>query len=225
VADETQLFESPQIVISNSNKETKQALSFLKKVCRELLEMHDWQVLTKEQTFTTDGSESYPFSTIVTDGDFERPNTATEWDRTNERKLQIVTASEWQYLKSGIVTNTGIVRYARARGGNLIITPDASGDTLVFEYVSNYYAKSSGGTAKATFTADDDTSFFKDNLLELGLKYYLKTEYGLPSQEDGDRYYDSAEKLIAQEKPQKVISPAIRNSRFIVNIPDSGVGA
>ena len=222
VADETQLFESPQTVISNSNKEAKQALSFVKKVCLELLEMHDWQVLTKEQIFTTDGSGSYAFDTIVTDGDYERPNTATEWDRTNERKIQIVDDAEWQELKSGIVTPTGIYRYARARGGNLIMIPDASGDELVFEYVSNFYAKSSAGVAKATFTADDDTSYFKENLLELGLKYYLKSEYGLPAQEDADRYYTSAELLIAQEKPQKVIRP--RRATFTVNVPDTGVG-
>lgn len=188
--------------------------------------MHDWQVLTKEQTFVTDGSGSYPFDTTVTDGDFERVKINTEWDRTNEKKIVIVTPSEWQYLKSGLVTNTGIWRYARARGGNLIMVDDNSGDTLVFEYVSNYYAKSSGGAAKATFTADDDTSFFKESLLELGLKYYLKSEYGLPAEEDANRYYDSAEALIAQEKPLKIIEPVDNRfkTKYVVNIPDSGIG-
>lgn len=189
--------------------------------------MHDWQTLVEEQTFTTDGSGSYALSTIVTDGDYERPLTNTEWDRTNEKKLQIVTPSDWQFLKSGIISQTGIRRYARARGDNLIITPDNSGDTLVFEYVSSYYAKDSGGTKKATFTADSDEPRFKESLVELGLKAYLKTEYGLPAVEDMDRYYDSAQKLIAQEKPQKVIQPQrnIERSRFVVNIPDTGAGA
>lgn len=214
-------------MISNSNKATRQALSFVKKVCRELLEMHDWQTLTEEQTFTTDGSESYAFSTIVTDGDYERPLTETEWDRSNEKKIQIVTAAEWQNLKSGIITQTGIRRYARARGDNLIITPDSSGDTLVFEYISSYYAKSSGGTKKATFDDDTDLARFNENLVELGLKAYLKNEYGLPAQVDMDRYYDSAQKLIAQEKPQKVIRPIrdMHKSQFVTVVPDSGAGA
>lgn len=226
VADESQLFERPTTVISNSNKSERQALAFLKKVCRELINMHDWQALTKEQTFTSDGSESYSFSIIVTDGDFERVKNYTEWDRSNEKKIQIVTAEEWQSLKSGIITNTGIYRYARARGNNLIITPDESGDTLVFEYVSSYYAKSSGGTAQATFTDDTDTSYFPEYLLELGLKYYLKTEYGLPSQEDGLRYYDTVEDLMAQERPAKVIRMGKNagKSDYVINIPDSGVG-
>lgn len=213
--------------MSNSNKEARQALSFLKTISEELLRAHDWEILTKEETFVTDGSESYALSSIFTDGDYERPKTATEWDRTNEKKVQIVTAAEWQYLKSGIISNTGIYRYARVRQGNLIMTPDASGDTVVIEYISNYYAESSGGTAKATYTADDDTSKFPEDLLKLGLKYYLKTEYGLPSTEDADRYYNMIDLLIAQDKPAKVIRPAssLYKSRFVVNIPDTGAGA
>lgn len=189
--------------------------------------MHDWQLLTEEQTFTTDGSESYAFSDIVTDDDFERPLTETEWDRSNERKMQIVTAAEWQDLKSGIITQTGINRYARARGNNFIITPDNAGETLVFEYISNFYAKDLNGAKKATFTADTDLPRFKENLVELGLKAYLKTEYGLPAQTEMDRYYDSATKLSAQEKPQKVIRPkrGRNSSRFVTVIPDSGAGA
>ncbi len=188
--------------------------------------MHDWQVLTREQTFTTDGSGSYAFSDLVTDGDYERPLTETEWDRSNEKKIRIVTAAEWQFLKSGIISNTGVYRWARARGDNLIMTPDASGDTLVFEYVSNYYAKSNAGARQATFEADTDTSYFKEHLLELGLKYYIKSEYGLPAEEDMDRYYTTADNLIAQEKPMPVIRPnrAVWKSRYVVNIPDSGAG-
>ncbi len=226
VADEAQLFERPTIVIGNSNKETRQSISFLKKVCRELIEMHAWQCLTREQLFTTDGSGSYPFSTIVTAGDYDRPLTETEWDRTNEKKIRIVTAAEWQFLKSGIISNTGVYRWARERNNNLIMTPDASGCQLVFEYVSSFYALSNTGTAQATFLADTDTSYFKEHLLELGLKYYLKSEYGLPAEEDMDRYYTTADNLIAQEKPMPVMRPkrAAWKSRYVVNIPDSGAG-
>lgn len=223
------MFESPSTVISNNNKEAKQALSFIKKVHRELLEMWDWQLLTEEQTFTTDGTGSYALTSsgIITDNDYERPVTETEWDRSNERKIQIVTPAEWQWLESGIVSTVGIWRWARVRGNLLIMTPDESGDTLVLEYISSFYAQDSGGTKKATFTADDDTSRFNENLIEIGLKAYLKSEYGLPAVEDFDKYYDSAEKLIAQERPLKVIRPQreIWKSQFVVNIPDTGIGS
>lgn len=106
------------------------------------------------------------------------------------------------------------------------MTPDASGDSLVFEYISNFYAVSIGGTAKSTYTADDDTSKFPETLIKLGLKYYLKTEFGLPSQEDALRYYDRIDQLKAQDRPAKIIGrPLIQDSKFIVNIPDTGAGA
>ena len=186
--------------------------------------MHAWEDLTREQTFVTDGTGSYAIATIVTDNDYDRPYNGTEWDRSNQKMVQFVTPQEWQDLKSGIVTNTGIYRFARVRGGNMLMTPDASGDTVAFEYVSNFYAKSSGGTRKATYSDDSDTSAYPEDLLKLGLKYYLKTEYGLPATEDSFRYYDTIDSLMAQDAPAKIIRPKRQTSRFIVNIPDSGAG-
>lgn len=224
VADESQLFERPATLVENLNRETRQALSFLKTISEEYVKYHDWQGLQKEQTFTTDGSESYAFSTIVTDGDFDRTVTETEWDRTNEKKVRIYTAAEWQELVSGIIATTGINRYARARGDSLIITPDASGDTLVFEYISKFYAVSSGGTAKATYTADDDTSKVPEPLLKRGLKYYIKSEQGIPAEEDMHRYYDYMDDLAGQDQPAKVIRGSRQRSDFVINIPDTGAG-
>lgn len=225
VADETKLFQAPTTVISNQNKEIKQALVLIKKICRELLEAHDWQVLTKEETFTTDGTGTYTLASIFTDGDYERVLTDTEWDRSNNKKLLIVSAAQWQYIKSGIISQTGVTRWGRVRGNNLIITPDASGDTLVVEYLSNYYATSSGGTAKATFTADDDTTPFKEHLIELGLKYYIKSENDLDATEDCDRYYSTMESLVSEEKPMPVLRPqGYGRVPFVVNIPDTGAG-
>lgn len=181
----------------------------------------------KENIFTTDGSGSYPFSTIVTDGDYDRSLTRTEWDRTNRRAIQIVTAAEWQLLKSGIISNAGIYRWGRERGGDLIMTPDAAGSELVFEYVSNFYVIALDGTKKASFTADTDTAVWAEDLLEIGTKYRIKKEAGLPADDDEDDYNDLAENLIAQEKPAKVLTPndSVFRSRYIVNIPDSGAGS
>jgi hypothetical protein len=213
--------------VSNANKETRQLLSFAKKVCRELVEMWEWQILTEEQTFVSSGTGTYDFATIIPDGDYDRPLTETEWDRSNQKKIVIVTAQEWQFIKSGVISDTGVYRWARVRGGQLLITPDAAGDTLVLEYISNFYAKAANGDKKATFTLDTDCPRFNENMVELGLKAYIKSEYGLPAEEDFDRYYDSAEKLIAQERPLKVLRPSHSpfKSKFVVNIPDANAGA
>jgi hypothetical protein len=223
VANETRLFQKPQTVAGNDS--LNQVLSLLKVVCEELLEQHDWQCITREQIFTTNGSGAYSISSIISGGDFERVKDNTEWDRSNEKKIKIVSADQWQYLKSGIITNTGIYRFARIRNDDLIITPDASGDTLVLEYISRFYVKDNAGAAKQEFTDDTDTSFFKESLLKLGLKYYLKTEKGLPAEVDADRYYTALNNLVSAEKPMPIIGKNLRkDNKFVVNIPDSGAG-
>ena len=189
--------------------------------------MGDWQVLAKEQTFTTDATGSYPLSTLFTDGDYERFITDTEWDRTNQRKVTIITPADWQFIQSGVFSFVGINRYGRVRGDSLLLDPDDStGQTLVTEYISSFYAESSGGTRKATFTADDDIAVFDETLVKNGAKAYIKSEKGLPAEEDFDRYYDAAEKKLAQDRPRKIIRGGtdLNNSRFLVNIPDTGVG-
>ena len=227
VANDTGLLEVPTTVVSNSNPGTQQVLSLINKVCGELLRAHDWQALQREITFTTDGSGSYNIDTdIVTDGDYKRPVMQTEWDRSNQKKIAIVSEAEWQELKSGIVSTTGIYRYARVRGNNLIMTPDESGDDLSFEYISSYYVKDSAGDRKPAFTDDTDTVFFDEDLVELGLIYHLQTRKGLPAEEDYDIYNNAINDLSGQEKPQKVLRPcsAYKKSNFVLNIPDSGVG-
>lgn len=186
--------------------------------------MHDWQAITKEQPFTSDGTGSYPLSTLITDNDFRRTLTGTEWDRTNQNKIYIVSAAEWQTLKAQMLV-AGPFRNGRVRGNNLLLYPDAVGDNLIFEYISKNYVIAADNSTKGSFTADDDTTAFDENLLELGLKYYLKSEFGLPAEEDADKYYDAAEDLASQEKPMPIIRARARyNGRPVANIPYSGAG-
>lgn len=222
--EETLILESPTSVINNPDAGVKQALSFAKKVLKEIYRAHTWEVLLKEQSFTTDGSGSYPFSTIVTDGDYGRVKESTEWDFSNNRKIYIVSAVEWQALVNSTIGTLGISRYGRARGGNLLMTPDASGDTVVFEYISNFLVEDSGGTRKLTFTADTDVPVFDEDLVELGLKAYFKNEHGLDASEDFDLYYSTMQEYIDQEKPSKIIRGRNFKSKYTVNIPDTGIG-
>jgi len=223
--DETALIQRPAVVATSSDTGVRQAFAFVKKVLQEIYRAHDWESLIKEQTFVTDGSGSYAFNAIVTDNDYGRTKNQTEWDRSNNRKLYIVTAEEWQELVSSTVGIVGIRRFARARGGNFIIENDASGDTLVFEYVSNYLVNDSAGNSKLTYTEDTDVAILDEELIELGLKAYWKNELGLDAQEDFDAYYYALAELIGQEKPAKKIrGTSSFRSNYIVNIPDTGVG-
>lgn len=220
---ETLLGEDPVTVIGNNDKYVKKCLALLTKVGKELISKHDWQVLTKEETFVTTGAGVYTRSSIFTDGDFERYVEDTDWDRTNERQMALVTPSEWQILKSSIINPSGIIRYYRERGGSVYITPDATGDTIVFEYISNYWiTDSTGVTSKGAFTADTDLVKFPEYVMELGLKYYLKAGDGLPSVVEKEMYDDEASRLMGYETPKRILGRVPKLSKF--NLPETGIG-
>lgn len=225
VANETGLGEQPTTVVSNNDKLVRQMLSLLYKVGRQIIsEPIDYQVLQKEETFTSDGSGSYARSAIFTDGDFERYVDNTDWDRSDNRKMILVTAQEWQELKSGVVNVAGINRYYREQGNNILVTPDASGDTLVFEYISNYWITDSAGTtSKGSFTADTDLVKFPEYLVELGLKYYVRANKGLPAAIDMENFKDALERYKANQTPNRVIGPSYPKD-LSFNIPDTGIG-
>lgn len=225
VTNETLLGEEPQTVISNGDKYVKKALALLTKVGKKLSSIHDWQAIQREVTFTSDGSGSYARSSVFTDGDFLRYINDTDWDRSNYRKMSLVTPQEWQVLKSSVVTNVGIVRYYREQDNNILITPDETGDTIVFEYIStNWITDSTGSTKKAAFTSDDDEVVFPEFLMELGLKYELKAGDGLPAAVEKQEFEDAREDLIAAETPRRIIGPKYNYNTRNPNLPDTGVG-
>ena len=121
VTNETGLGEQPTTVIGNNDTFVRKMLSLLNKVGKELLALHNWQVLTKEETFTSDGTGSYARSAVFTDGDFERYVNDTDWDRSNFRKMQLVTPQEWQVLQSSVTTTVGINRFYREESNNILI--------------------------------------------------------------------------------------------------------
>lgn len=224
VANETQLAQEPTTVIGNADEFTKQALSLLTKVGLELLAQHNWRELVKEDTFTTDGTGSYVIGTdLVTDGDFEHFISDTLWDRSNTNRIQVINAKEWQTLISGVISSAGVVRFARTRGKNFLMSPDATGDTIAFEYLSNFWVESSGGTAKVAFTDDSDTALYSEHMLELGLVMKLRQAKGLPWASDMDAFEREKERLMGEEMPLETLGGRSLNN-FVINIPQTGFG-
>lgn len=184
------------------------------------MQANDWQVLSKEATFTTDGGGSYNIDNIATD--YYRPIFTTEWDRTNYKKIQIVSPQQWQALKGGLTALTGIYRYARVRGDSILMNPDNAGDDVYFEYISKNYVKAIDGSFKSEFTTDTDGVIFDEKLVELGLKYYLKNEDGLPAENDAKKYYSMLNNLVESEKPRAILRGLtdFTKSKFVTIIPD-----
>lgn len=137
----------------------------------------------KEQTFSTaNGTATYALSgsgSIITDTDFERFVGETRWDRSNKQPVRLYSPAEWQRSKSGVVTQSAVVKYARKRGRYLVIDPTPTAtETLVFEYISQKWCQSSGGTGQTAWAADTDTGVIDEDLLMLDGKWRFLNRLG-----------------------------------------------
>jgi len=224
VADETLIAERPTSVIGNADKFARQCLSLLNKVGDEIKEKHAWETLIKEENLVTDGSGSYIIGTdVFTDGDYESFVSESGWNATQNRSMDLLNSRQWQNLINSTISNTGITTFFRIRNNDLLIKEDNSGDTLNMEYRSSFWITNSSLTPQAAFSDDTDTSLFPEDLLETGLRYYLKIQRGLPAVVEFDLYIDKIARLQALDIPREIIGPK-PNRLFLVNIPDTGVG-
>ena len=95
---------------------------------------------------------------------------------------------------------------------------------VAFEYLSNFWVESSGGTAKAAFTDDTDTVLYSEHLLELGLVMKLRQAKGLPWATDMDTFEREKERLMGQEMPLETLGDRSLNN-FVINVPQTGFGS
>lgn len=177
VADEVRTTVRPTSVISNTDPDAQNILRLANKVGKDLMEMFAWQVLTKEQTFTSVAGEE---QTSILPSDFDRFVDETFWDRSSKRLYSgPVTSKRWQSLKAS--DSVGNVRAFRLRGDSVFVLPaQTAGNSLAFEYVSNQWCQSSGGAGQTVWTDDEDTGVIDEELMTLGLIFeYYKTQ-GLP---------------------------------------------
>ncbi len=149
---------------------------------------------------------------------FDRFINRTAWDRTNRWELigpDSPQTDEWH--RSGIVT-TGPRRHFRQvgdlSGGTYRIWPPPQVvDTpfqIAWEYISNYWAQSVGGTNKASFTADTDLPVLDSQAIILGTKWRFAQAKSLPSAASLQiEWREYVEQLIARDGG----APTLRASR------------
>jgi hypothetical protein len=158
----------------------------------------------------------------------------TEWDRSFRwQLLGPLNAQEWQVIKSGISPVGPRMRF-RIMGNQFYINPVGSAstvytDNIVFEYISNAWAKSSGGSAQTSFQADTDTALIPEDLITLSLKYRLLRAKGLSYQEEYDEYEEELQKYIGRDKTARNLPLNARASGIRLlnaqNVPDTGFGS
>lgn len=187
--------------------------------------------VTMSQPATASGAaETITFSQVKfgLPSDYDRQIDRTHWDKTQHwEMLGPESAQQWEWLTSGYISTGPRVRY-RIFGSKFQIWP-AQGTlhTLGFEYISNAWAASSGGTAKTSFTVDTDTCIFPDRLMVLGLKKKYFEVKGFNPVFDAS-YQMELDNAKSNDAGSQTLSMNPRLSSILIgweNIPDSSFGS
>lgn len=159
--------------------------------------------------------------------DFDRQIDRTHYDKSKRwEMLGPETAQQWEFLKSSYISTGPRMRY-RFIGGNFQIWPQVTtNEYLGYEYVSNGWVESSGGTAQSSFLADTDTCIFPDRLMVLGLKLKFFEIKGFDTTSFYRDYITQMSIAKANDGGSQTLSMAPKMSSVLIgfeNIPDGSI--
>ena len=232
-------FGSPATVIGSSDATAIQMLALSNKGGKQLAKRGDgvkgFSILQTEHTFTTvSGTAEYALPS-----DYEWLLTDSLWDRTNAWKLSgPVSPQEWQQIKSGVLAgSTGPrrrVRIKRSATAEPVTstkaffvdpTPATTGDTLVFEYMSNAWCESSAGVNQSSWAADTDVGILDEYLLELQLKFMFLKAKGQEYGDDKHEFELELQQAIARDGGARIVNMGGPSELFLTaNLPEAGFG-
>jgi hypothetical protein len=215
----------PAAVVTSTDQQVRQLFALAKMEARELSEGFDWEALTREHSFITSAQAEQVNNPVPNDLRKFVPDTF--FNRTTQRRLVgPITSQQWQILQARPVDARVYLAF-RKRDGRFLITPDPpAGETIAYEYVSAFYAKSSAGAAKAAFTSDDDGTYLDEDLVKYGMIWRWKQAKGLPYAEDMETY----ERAIQAAKGEDGGAMALgmfsgpEDAIMRVNLPEGGFG-
>lgn len=212
-------------IVGNSDETARRLLGFCNRAGRSLQKQVDWTQLRVEYTFSTaNGTAAYAFP-----ADFDRFIPSTQWDRTNFWALEgPLTPQEWQYVKSGLVQSSPRSRFRLLPASSVdqfnIDPVPTSIRTLVYEYISKYWALSSLGAGQTSFLVDTDTAVgIFDHLITLDVIWRFKESIGMAYAEQRDEFDNELDMAKARDGGNRIISMN-RRWGLLANTPESGFG-
>lgn len=197
----------PTSVIPNTDPDVENLLRLANRVGESLMKKAAWQALRKEQTFSALGQEE---QTAILPSDFDRFVSESFWNRTSVDLLSGPVGSvRWQGMKANSYSDTEHPLFIH-RGGSVHILPaPTAGDALAFEYVSNQWCQSSGGTGQSAWAANDDVSVIDDELMTLGIIAAYLYAQGLPQAPGAYEIYDRhCNILLDNDQPDSTVMVA-----------------
>ena len=228
--------DRPASVVSNADPQLRTMHALLNRAGRNLVKLRNtwgggWSVLEREHIFTTVGGQAeydlpFDFGELIAD---------TVWDRSNFFEARGPLSPQlWQQVKSGLLASAALrKRYRIKRSSTGMIkkffidpTPQASGEELVIEYLSERWVRDQAGSELRTgFEADDDIALLDEDLLEMDLIWRFKQAKGLSYAAEIAEFEMERDKRMANDGGTTKINLTPR--RFHLprgNVPETGFG-
>ena len=105
--------------------------------------------------------------------------------------------------------------------------PTDNGSALVFEYVSNAWCQSSGGTAQALWEADTDIGILDEYLMMLGVRWSVLRRLGLSYAEEMEEYERQVSKAIGADGGAAILDLTPGDRLTLIgpwNLPETNFG-
>lgn len=154
----------------------------------------------------------------------------TFWDGSYRwQLLGPIDAQEKNVIKWGI-SPVGPRRRFWIRGNLMYINPfpTTANQVIAFDYFSNSWCQSSGGTAQTAWTADTDTYVLDTDCFVLGLKWRFLRAKGLDYTEEKNTYDKTVGRVMARNGGQRDLPINAQSGGLRLlstdQVPDGGFG-
>lgn len=180
----------PSAVTTSTDETILQIWGLLDEEVTELADRREWLWLRGQSSFNHLNGAGYLAYALNTLPDYKGIVPRTLF--SDDSRLPVAgPASDEQWAVMMALSVAPSLYTYRSYGGNLYIYPAPSTPASVlfsFEYYSSYPVASSGGIAKALFTADTDVPRLPDRIVMAGLRWRWKKEKNQPYAEEMRAY-------------------------------------
>jgi len=208
-------------------------LTYLLTTCvQDLLDLYNWQILTRTFQYTTGVGET---GDLALPDDFERMINQTGWERSeNVPLIGPLSAQDWTYLLGRDLVGSTIYASFRFDQNQFRIFPNdpmPEGLNINFEYISRNLIKIASAPTTYTDTAltGADIVMFSPHMIRSMLKMKFLDAKGFDSTKASDAFWAAFESHTGSDKSAGILNaggprPAIPYIDAFRNTPDTGFG-
>ncbi len=216
---------APTSVYDSADPTAAQMWVLATQLGQKLLDVHDWQFLSKEFEITTSvGVTAYDLP-----DDWQSFMEDAMWNRTTRLPaIGSLREYEWQMLKAQQLAGTTFTMLFRIENNQVVFyeTPSTVQE-IVLPYTSRGWVQKADDSLTDNLTANDDIVLYDSQLFKLGLKLDWLAEKKFDTTRAQTEFDDQLMKTTGRDSPSRTLSIG-RGAGYPylgwLNIPDTGYG-